>query len=247
MVRVRTASLAIAVGVLGTAACSDDAQFQARFASDFAHARHAVSVLGVFRDGRMNADTWDVVGPKLSTPFGKTCDTGFGALATSNQVLMGAIDDYVRANGPGDELLGELAPAATGDLILVFTIAGKVVPKTVSTTDSSVLQSGTSPGGMGMGAGKYRGSRPGGGSYGSRGMPAAARGPAALEVSASLFSVSQRKSVGYVAMQYDGQSADEALTRMATRLGVAIPGSSCGGWDWNAKVDDKRIRELAGQ
>jgi len=240
-----TLALTAAVAITG---CSDDAQFQARFASDFAHGRHAVSVLGVFRDGRMNAESWEVVGPKLSAPFGKTCDTGFGALAAQNQVLMGTIDDYVRANGPGDELLEQLSPAATGDLIVVFTIAGNVIPRTLTAagaTDTSGLGTSTSPGSMGMGAGKYRGARPAGQSYGSRGMAGSHRGPAALELSASLYSVSQHKSVGLLAMQYDGQSVDEALDRMAAKLGGSIPGSTCGGWDWNAKVDDQRIRALS--
>ena len=67
---------------------------------------------------------------------------------------------------------------------------------------------------------------------------------AALEVSASLYSVRQKRSVALLAMRYDGQSLDEALQRMSTRLGVALPGATCGGWDWKSKVDDNRIRAL---
>jgi hypothetical protein len=233
--------------LLAPAACSDDAQFTTRFASDFAHGRHAVSVFGLFKDGRMDGEGWDVLGPKLSAAFGATCPAAYGALLASDQPLSAAIDDYVRANGPGDELLEQIAPAATGDLVVVFTVAGRVAAKATPTADSTMLNSSSSPGGMGMGAGKYRGSRPTGSSYGRAGMAAHGRGPAALELSASLYSVSQKKSVGFVAMAYDGPSADEALQRMAAKLGQAVPGSTCAGWDWKGKVDADHIRGLAAQ
>ncbi|HEY6458588.1 MAG TPA: hypothetical protein VIY73_00515, partial [Polyangiaceae bacterium] len=122
------ASLALAL--LGTLpGCADEAQFTSRFASDFVHGRHAVSVLGVFKDGQMSNDAWESIGSQLSAPFGTTCQTGYGQLVTSNPPLSAAIEDYVRANGPGDELLEQLAPAATGDLVVVFTVAGHVGPK----------------------------------------------------------------------------------------------------------------------
>lgn len=233
--------------LLAPAACSDDAQFTTRFASDFAHGRHAVSVFGLFKDGRMDAEAWEVLGPKLSAPFGATCPAAYGAMVATDQPLSAAIDDYVRANGPGDELLEQVAPAAAGDLVVVFTVAGRVVPKASATADSSMLSSGSSPGGMGMGAGKYRGARPTGQTYGRAGMAAANRGPAAFELSASIYSVSQKKSVGLVAMAYDGPSADDALARMATKLAQTVPGSTCAGWDWKGKVDAGRIRELDAQ
>jgi hypothetical protein len=229
--------------VLLTTGCSDEAQFSTRFASDFAHGKHTVAVLGVFKDGRLSTEAWETLGPKLSAPFGATCDAGYSALSAKDEVLSAAVDDYVRANGPGDELLGQLAPAARGDLILVFTVAGRVVPATAPPADSSSMMSGGAPGGgMGMGAGRYRGARmPGTGGRMGRGP---APGPAAFEVSALLFSVAQRKSVGVIAMQYDGPSADEALQRMSAKLAAAIPGSACGGWDLSVPLDEQRIRAL---
>jgi hypothetical protein len=226
---------------LPVTSCSDEAQFTTRFASDFVQGRHTVSVLGVFRDGQMSSESWETIGPKLSAPFGATCDTGYGALVASNQTASGAIDDYVRANGPGDELLEQLAPDATGDIIVVFTVAGHVGPKPANSIDTTSMQSqGNSP--MGAGSGKYRGTRPGGTS-GTHGMP---RGGVvgALEISASFYSVSQKRSVGLVSMQYDGTSMDEAFQRMAAKLGAAVPGSTCGGWTWQTPVDPEKIRGL---
>jgi hypothetical protein len=245
-VHARVPALALATLALSpalTSACSDEAQFTTRFASDFAPAGHRISVLGVFKDGRMNAEAWESIGPQLSAPFGATCDTAYGSLVTGNPALSAAVDDYVRANGPGEDLLTQLAPAASGDVILVFTVAGHVAPKGAPTADPNVLNQGSTPA---MGTGKYRGIRPTGSSLGgSRGMRHGPTGPAALEISASLFSVSQHKSVGVVAMAYDGTSADDALQRMKAKLAAAIPGSTCGGWDWKAApIDESRIREL---
>ena len=224
------------------AGCSDETQFTTRFASDFVHPSHTVSVLGVFRDGRMSSDAWEMVGPKLSTPFGKTCDTAYGTLMTSNQALSTAIDDYVRANGPGDELLEQLAPAATGDLIVVYTVAGHVAAKKPAGPDTSNVSGGGAPGGA-MSGGKYRGSPRQGSTMGNRGMSATSTN-AALEVSASFYSVSARRSVGVVAMGYDGASLDEALQKMATKLGLTLPQSTCGGWGLTGHVDEAKIREL---
>jgi hypothetical protein len=222
--------------------CSDEAQFSTRFASDFTHGQHAVSVLGVFRDGRMSTEGWDTFGAKLSAPFGATCDTAYGGLVAKDQVVSTAIDDYVRANGLGDELFEQLAPAAKGDLILVFTVAGRAGPKAPLPADSSSSLASTGAPGAGMGMGRSRGVAPRG--PGGRMGRIPAQNLAAFEVSAVLYSVSQRKSVGVVAMQYDGASADEALQRMSAKLASALPGSTCGGWDLSAKIDDHRIREL---
>ncbi|MGH7296169.1 MAG: hypothetical protein ACRELB_14605, partial [Polyangiaceae bacterium] len=99
-----TAVLALAsLAVLAsTSACSDYAQISTRFAPDFVKGRHAVSVLGIFKDGQMSSDAWESIGAQLSAPFGATCTAGYGQLATASPGLSSAVDDYVRANGPGD-------------------------------------------------------------------------------------------------------------------------------------------------
>jgi hypothetical protein len=239
---------ALGLALLGTLpGCADEAQFSSRFATDFVHGRHTVSVLGVFKDGQMSSDAWESIGTRLSAPFGATCQTGYGQLITSNPPLSAAIEDYVRANGPGDELLEQLAPAASGDLVVVFTVAGHVGPKPTNTPDTSNVSGGAASGAgagsapMGASGGKYRGMRPGsGGNVRGLGRPT----NAAFEVSASFYSVSEKKAVGFVAMQYDGTSLDEAFQRMSAKVAAAVPGSACAGWDWKAQVDDNRIRAL---
>jgi hypothetical protein len=235
----------LALALLGplAAACADDAQIKARYAPELAHGRHVVSVLGVYKDGRMSSDAWEIVGPRLSSPFGATCETAYGQLVAGNEKLSGAIDDAVRANGPSDDLLALLAPAAKGDLILVVTLAGHVGNKNQPLPDTNSILGSTPT----ASTGKYRGM--GGGMPASRPTRGTFPGklPAQLEMSAILYSVADKKPVGAIDMQYDGPSLDDALARMAAKFNEAMPGSACGAWDWTAQVDDNRIRELSQQ
>lgn len=237
------------LALLSSGGCSDAAQFNTRYAPTFTHAPHTVSLLGVYKDGRMNSDVWEQIGPGLTAPLGGKCDAGYDTLVTKNPELSTAIDDYARANGIGDELLEQLAPAATGDLIMVVTVAGRVGQKDQDLPDTSAVAGGSPT----MTGSKYRGTGGMGGAGGmgnTRGPTGAMRRPRALadgasfEMSASLFSIKEHRSVGLVSMGYSGPSVDDAVSRLAARLGVELPGSSCAGWDWSAKVDGQRIREL---
>ena len=230
--------------------CSDAAQITTRYAPTFTHAPHTLSLLGVYKDGRMNPDVWEQIGPGLSAPLGGKCSAGYDTLVTSNPELSGTIDDYARANGISDELLDQLGPAATGELILVVTVAGHVGQKEQDLPDTSAVTAGSPS----MAGSKYGGAGGMGGRGGmgptTRGATGAMRRPHALadgnafEMSASLFSVKEHRSVGMVSMGYSGPSVDDAVSKLAARLGVELPGSSCAGWDWSAKVDGQRIREL---
>lgn len=229
-------------GVL--AGCSDSAQFTTRYAPTFTRGAHAISLLGVYKDGRMNSEAWEQIGPGLSASLGGSgkCAPGYDALVTANPELSSAIDDDARANGVGDELLDQLGPAATGDLILVVTIAGQVVAKGQDLPDTSAVAGGP-PTTMGS---KYRGTS----SMGSRGPTGAMHRPhaladgAAFELSASLFSVRDHRSVAMIAMGYSGPSVDDAVSKLAAKLGAEIPGSTCASWNWSAPIDAPRIRGL---
>jgi hypothetical protein len=209
--------------------------------------RHTVSVLGVFKDGRMSDDAWGAIAPRLSTAFGAACPALYGAqLAQAKPALSEAIDDYARANGVGEELLDQLGPAAGGDLILVVNVAGRVTKPTGGGGGDTSSVSGGTPATARSGAGPMGGMGSRQRLMGPRGLEAR-RDADALELSASLFSVRLHRSVALVAMRYTGDSADDAVSKLAAKLAATIPGSTCGGWNWSAPVDDHRIRELAEQ
>ena len=235
----------LAGGFLAVGSCADpNAQFATRVAADFAPAKHVVSVFGVFKDGRMSPDTWDEVGHSLSTAFSSdSCPTEYGdELLTTNASLSSAIDDYVRANGIGDELLDAIAPAATGDVVVVFSIAGSVSnAHAQSQIDPDALRP-TGPSTM------LGGSRARSGAAASM-NPTARRSSGdeatGLDLSASVFSVPLHRSVAMLQMRYFGKSMGEATRQFAAKLGSTLPGARCGAWDQAIRVGDK-IRALAG-
>jgi hypothetical protein len=227
------------------AGCSAGAQFETRLAPDFTPAHHAVSVLGVYKDGQMSSEAWAAIATRLTPWLRATeCPVGYSLAAAAYEgTLVAAIDDYTRANGPTDELLAQLAPAAKGDLVLTVTVAGRPpTPVKVSVVGD------TGSGGGGMGGG-------GGAGGGGRNSPPPAPGHSGhapqhvdtnvLDIVASLFSVSQHHSVAEIAMQYSGETVDDALTKFAQQLAATLPGATCLGWDWSAKVDPERIRQSA--
>ena len=114
-------SVALSVG------CSpSDTQIAIERAPDFRRANPVVSILGVYKDGRMNTEGWGGIAPELAKAFrGGPCDAAFSeSFVFTHAELAAAVDDYARANGPTQDLLAALAPAARGDVVLVVTLAG---------------------------------------------------------------------------------------------------------------------------
>ncbi len=243
----RILKLGVIAVALAAASCSNEAVFTTRYASDFTPGRHVASVLGVYRDGRMSSDAWGTIGARISRSLGSTeCKVAYAEpLVSENGALWSAIDDYARNNGPTDDLLAQLAPAAQGDLVMVLTLAGRVRTRSEDKGEGlsppSSQPSAMGGRGGGMGAGQGRAPPPG---RSGRREPADTN---ALDLSASLFSVAQGRSVALVAMEYSGVSADEAIALFASKLAQALPGTSCAGWIWGDKVDAGRIRAMADQ
>jgi hypothetical protein len=190
----------------------------------------------------MSSEAWGTLGERLATWLGQAqCPVGYASVAAAHDgALIAAIDDYTRAIGPTDELLAQLAPAAKGDLILTITLAGRPpTPEKVS-----VNSDGNSGGGAGaMGGSRGRTGQPPGAERRGHGS-----GPVdtnLLDIAASLFSVSQGRSVAELSMQYSGETVDDALTKFAQRLSMTLPGATCSGWDWSRPIDPDRIRASA--
>jgi hypothetical protein len=76
-------------------------------------------------------------------------------------------------------------------------------------------------------------------------MTSAAVDRNAFELSASVYSVKERRAVGLVTMGYAGSSANEALAQFLEKLRASFPGLDCEGWRWDeAKIDDQQIRKM---
>jgi hypothetical protein len=228
----------VRLGLLALAVSCDegDAHFTINFASDFSPAKHTISVLGVYKDGRMSVDGWEALAPRLGPAIcAGTREAGYNTLAATNGVLADAVDAYAQADGPTDELLTRLAPAAKGDLVLVVTFAGKLPVR--ATTDAGATASQQA-------ATRGRGGRRGGGGGGrTRGAAAeSVKDADLLDISSSIFSVAQARSVAQVAMQYTGTSMDDAIARFAAKLRESLPKTACTGWNWGTAIDPEAIR-----
>jgi len=214
---------------LGCGPSGSGAAFETKLASDFQPAHHAVSVLGVYKDGRMALGTWDSLSAYFAPAFGPTpCQAGFDALVNVNQDLANAIDAYARDEGPNGKLLQQIAPAAQGDLILVLTYAGQVP---VNTGEDPRAQA--APVNNSMGTTRRRRH---GGPLDSK------RTDDQLDLAASLFSVQQNRPVAIVSMAYKGDSVKEALTRFGKELAHSLPDLKCAGWDLATKIDPATVR-----
>jgi hypothetical protein len=228
----------IQAALLAAVACDPgDVRFSATLAPDFAPAGHSVSVLGVYKDGQMSADGWVTLAPHLAAILGSgPCEPGYNTLTSSNTPLADAIDEYTRDNGPTDDLLAYIAPAATGDLILVLTFAGKLPQK--PTADAGAAPSSSTPGSPGRG-GRGRG----GGRMGGAQRTAPPKDTNLVDISALYFSVALGRSVAQVELQYTGASLDEAMTKFAAKVAQTIPQEHCAAWNWAMAIDPDRIRQ----
>ncbi len=213
-------------------------RLSATLAPDFTPAAHSVSVLGVYKDGQMSTEGWESLAPRLAATLGSgPCEPGYNALTSSNQALADAIDDYTRDNGPTDDLLAYLAPAATGDLILVLTFAGKLPQKATLDAGAAGPRSPT-PASTGR-AGRGRG----GGRAGGPQRTQQPKDPNLVEISALFFSVALGRSVAQIELQYTGASLDEAMTKFAAKVAQTMPQERCVAWNWEAPIDPERIRQ----
>jgi hypothetical protein len=215
--------------LLLAAGCRHETDYATTFAPDFSPAHHVVSVLGVFKDGKMSSEAWDAIAARVSSSLGAAkCEAAYTDSAISpNQALWSAVDQYTLANGPTDDLLAKIAPAARGDLVLVLTVAGKLpTPEKIHVQDENQNR---------RNAGLTRNSglmfRP----------PALPLVTDRLDLSASFFSVPKAASVALVALEYSGESLDEAIAGFTAKLASALPGATCTGWNWDAKIDPEAI------
>lgn len=240
MITPRIALIAIIAAGSSLFGCTEGAQFDTKLAPGFSAAHHTLSVFGVYKDGQMSSEAWATIGARLAVWLGQAqCPVGYASAATAHDgALVAAIDDYARAAGPTDELLAQLAPAAKGDLILTITLAGR--PPTPEKAPSLSGDANSSGGPGAMGGSRGRTSQPGGAERRSQPIDTNV-----LDIGASLFSVSERRSVAEVTMRYSGETVDDALTKFAQKLSATLPGTTCSDWDWSVPIDPDRIRASA--
>jgi hypothetical protein len=232
--------------LLLVAGCADwGGSFTTRFAPAFAPAGHSVSVLAVYVDGRMSSAGWERLAPALAADFaGGPCRAGYDALIAAKPDLADAVDERAREDGPTDELLAVLAPAAQGDLILVITEARPMSQGLAPRPGGRTRRSPSNILPPHLAAGRFRSRGPSGAAVMPGGDPDLPGGDAeALEISAHFYSVQEKQSVADVSLQYTGADLDRALAELAKKLGASMPAMRCAAWTWDANLDPAQIRQ----
>jgi hypothetical protein len=211
----------LALAFMTVSACGDT-HFTVEHAPQWRSAGHHIAVFGVERDGLLSRDGWRVLGPEQRAPFdAQRCNLMFSqATFETTPELANAIDAYVRSNGATDTLLDQLAPASTGDTILVLSMSGRPIVSSAS-------------GSSGQSMPALSGSRGGGGRRGGRGggmrQETAHSSPEGdgVHASAVLFSISEHRSVARIDMLYTGSSSTEALLAFTRELDQQLPQAHC--------------------
>lgn len=214
------------------AGCFSDADFTLKSSADFtAHSELSVSVVGVFKDGMMSAEAWDVLSPSLSPALhGNGCDVAYGdAHMKKAPPLAQAFEEYARDNGITDDLFGALAPAATGDVIIMLTVAGHA-QKPASARD--VL-----PAALARGPHASPSPTPIRGAItpAPRGSRAEKKSRGGLEMTASFFSRKTGHGVALLSMLYTGTSEEEGIAMFAKKLSAFVPNATCVPWKPDAE------------
>lgn len=235
--------------ILAVAGCGSDAKFATNYDPAFRRATNAVSVLGVYKDGRMSSEAWNDLGPRFASAFGgEACDVFYSdALLAKDPALAAAVDDEARANGVTDSLAGALAPASGAETIAFVTVLGHAghEPK----GDKVMSESTAAPSPVGGGGGGRSG---GGGRRGGGGAPSGGGGPSTgdaphdvLEVAMALYSVREHRTVGIVAMKYDGESNSEGYAAFVAKVRAELPGAKCVPWKCDVRIDPDSMKALS--
>ncbi|APR77867.1 Hypothetical protein A7982_03214 [Minicystis rosea] len=212
------------------ASCEGGTQFAVKYAPEFAPGRKSVAIFGVFQAGRMSQDAWMPLSGRVSGVLGRpssSCPVAFSdALKNADAELYEKLDEEVAQNGIADDIIDLVAGKTDAEVIMTVSMHGRIDRgKTPSVGDDPTVsgaRTAAMPGQRSRAeAGAARRRHRGGGTT------MAWHG---LELSASLYSVKLKRSVGRIAMRYSGSNIDEAVTLFAQKIGAELPGSTCREW-----------------
>ncbi len=225
------------------AGCFSDADFSVKSSAGFTPLSElSVSVVGVFKDGMMSSEAWDGLSAQLSPALhAQSCDVAYGDAHMKKVLpLAQAMEEYTRDNGITDDLFALLAPAATGDVVLMITVAGHA-QKPTSARDVLPSPLFRSPNASPTPA-PIRGSL----TPAPRGSRAEKKSRGGLEMSASFFSRKTGHGVALVSMLYTGTNEEEGIALFAKKLSAFVPSATCVPWkpDTEAMPAPDQIRGL---
>ena len=228
----------VACGLACVLACGDKATtFAVNYAPGYTAQPVKVSVLGVYREGRLDVDGVRALGPELTQSVFHTdsCALAFDQnMRNAKPAVFSALDDATRTDGITEPLLGALAPAAEGEAIFFITMAGEVRGIPDGGGDRSVPSASNT--GMGR--------QPNRGGIGRGPMYREARDTSALDLTATIYSIKDKRVVAQLAMTYSGTSEAEAQAQFRAKLAQTFPNTTCVGWTAEKWPTEDALRSL---
>lgn len=252
---VRASQITMAAVALISVGCADaETQISIKYASDYVQPTSALSVFGVFENGRLSPESWQDIGPVLSSRISRTpCEAAWGAnFLSANPSLTTAIDEYSKDEGVSDELIQRLEPLAKGDAILTLIVFNPHPDRDNAGNQKSRRSATPAPASVGGGFGARGGGRAMRG-FGRGPQPSASAAESddstrrGYQISASLYSIRRHHSVAVISMTVSGSNLETALQEFASKLHSAVPAVTCTGWNLSAPIDAGRVRELLNQ
>jgi hypothetical protein len=226
----RIALLAVA---LITCACGADVTAQR--APNYAPRDVNLSVLGVFKNGRMDAAAWNDWASTVAAATGDgTCAAAFDdRMEKAAPALFSELDESTRQDGITDEILDRAAPSALGNAILVLEVFG--TPPRVKKAD------GVEPPPRQTPAPSPSPGRRGRGRMGGANASAPPREPPhdELDVSIGVYSIGDRRVLASVRMHTETGASADALQTLSEKLRETLHGARCAGWKWQSSEDKK--------
>lgn len=226
----RSILIAIALGVAG---CGSDVQLSVNHAPGYSARNLTLSVLGVFKNGRMDAGAWGEWAPIISAAVGSNqCKPAFDEnMEAAVRPLYDSFDDSTREDGITDEILDSVGKNARGDAILVIEAFGRPTPMKVGSTEAAPAPAPPPPQRSGR-HGRGRSSAP----AASETTPAPA--PVRFEASVGVYSLKTHEIVASVHTQYDAADSEAALAGFSRQLRATLLGATCADWAWQHASSD---------
>ncbi|HEY3593230.1 MAG TPA: hypothetical protein VGL13_05130 [Polyangiaceae bacterium] len=219
--------MAAAASIAVLASCGGE-QPDVKYARGYVPGPHRVSILGVFKDGRMDAGAWTALAPKLNDELEGPCQAGYDdRLRKTDAKLFATIDEQTEQEGVTPSLLDKLAPRTDAELILVVYEYGTPM---VAADPNTAPKAQTPPTASTSGHHGRRGHHP-------PGAPDADHPhEAGVELAASLFDVREHAFVAEVDVKR-AKTADAAADQLAKSFESVLSGSTCASFDWDKSVE----------
>ncbi|MGC4093829.1 MAG: hypothetical protein QM756_39185 [Polyangiaceae bacterium] len=207
----------------GGAGCAAERASLIQTTPEFKPGAQSVSIVGVFRKGRLDQTSWTAMAPHVVSAFGgEHCIAAYGhELRDADPDTYAAFDRRVKEEGLSAEALRTLMPYTEADLLVIFDARDPRARAPRIRKDPTDLPG--RPLRSGIARSQTHPSEPP--------TTVTTIAGAGFSLTASLYSTSLRKSVARIDTN-DADTLDGAASELAQNLKRVLNGSRCAPWKW---------------